>query len=372
MRAFDVAVVGGGIVGAAFAWAWARRGLSVVVVDAGHGAYSATRGTFGNITVQGKGFGNPPYAVWTERSSALWPEFAEALRDETGIDIAFHRPGFLHCCVGEEALAARRALVERVQHEEASPAGSDLTMLDAVEARQLVPGLGPAVSGGSFCPRDAQCNPLALWRALRTGFLAKGGVLLPGHRVEAVRAEGDGYRLATDGGTLDAGRVLLAAGLGLPPLAAQLGIPLPLSPLRGEILATAKLAPLLPVALNGLRQTDEGTVLIGQSSEKAGYDEGTNLPVTAGEAANAVTLLPALADARVLRAWGSLRVMTPDKLPVYAEANEHRGVFAVTCHSGVTLTAAHALDLAPRLLDEGVPSELIPFAATRFHISEAA
>ncbi|MEX2644178.1 MAG: FAD-dependent oxidoreductase [Acetobacterales bacterium] len=371
MGAFDVAVVGGGIVGAAFAWAWARRGLSVVIVDAGPGEFSATRGTFGNITVQGKGFGMPAYACWTERSSQLWPELAGVLREETGVDIGFHRPGFLHCCVGDDALEARRALVERVQAED-SPAGSDLTMLDAVEARALVPGLGPAVSGGSYCPRDAQCNPLRLWRALRAGYLARGGVLLPGRRVTGVRPEGDGYRIDTDGGVLDAGRVLIAAGLGMPPLAAQLGIPLPLYPLRGEILATAKLAPMLTVALNGVRQTEEGTVLIGQSSEKAGYDEGTNLPVTAGEAANAVTLLPALAGARLVRAWGSLRVMTPDKLPVYAEANEHRGVFAVTCHSGVTLCAAHALDLADRLLDDGVPSELYPFTATRFHVSEAA
>ncbi len=371
MRACDVAVVGAGIVGAAFAWAWARRGLSVAMLDAGSDAHNATRGTYGNITVQGKGFGMPAYAHWTNRSSELWPELAETLTDETGIDVAFRRSGFLHCCVGEEALAARRTLVEGVREED-SPAGSDLEMLDAAAARDLVPGLGPSVSGGSYCPRDAQCDPLRLWRALRKGFLARGGTLLSGRRAEAVTPSGDGFEVATDAGSLSAGRVLLAAGLGMPPLAAGLGIPLPLTPLRGEIIATAKLPPLLPVALNGVRQTDGGTVLIGQSSEKAGYDEGTSLPVTAGEAANALTLLPALSGARVVRAWGSLRVMTPDKLPVYAEASEHRGVFAITCHSGITLCAVHALDLADQLLEGGVPADLIPFAATRFHVSEAA
>ena len=201
MRACDVAVVGAGIVGAAFAWAWARRGLSVAVIDAGGGAHSATRGTYGNITVQGKGFGMPPYAAWTDRSSALWPELAEILRDETGIDVALRRSGFLHCCVGDEALAARAGLVAAVQAED-SPAGGDLTMLDAAQARDLVPGLGPAVSGGSHCPRDAQCDPLALWRALRKGLLERGGRIYPARTVTGVVPDGEGFRIDTDAGAL--------------------------------------------------------------------------------------------------------------------------------------------------------------------------
>jgi glycine/D-amino acid oxidase-like deaminating enzyme len=58
--------------------------------------------------------------------------------------------------------------------------------------------------------------------------------------------------------------------------------------------------------------------------------------------------------------------MAPDAFPIYDQSEDFPGAFSATCHSGVTLAAAHALDLAPAILEGRVPPELSTFTAKRF------
>src|ERR1700735_5825476 len=92
---YDLIVIGGGLVGGAIAGGAQAKGASVVLLDEGDIAYRAARGNFGLVWVQSKGAGMPPYAQWTRRSAALWPELAAGLRDATGTDTALHQPGGL-------------------------------------------------------------------------------------------------------------------------------------------------------------------------------------------------------------------------------------------------------------------------------------
>src|ERR1043166_7031883 len=90
---FDIAVIGGGVVGAAIAWGLARSGQRVGVLDEGDVALRASRGNFALVWVQSKGLGLAPYSAWTMRSSNAWAGFAEELKQQTGVDVAFQRPG---------------------------------------------------------------------------------------------------------------------------------------------------------------------------------------------------------------------------------------------------------------------------------------
>ena len=104
---YDVAVVGGGLVGVATAWGLAREGCRVVVLDEGDRAVRASRGNFALVWVQSKGLGLAPYAGWTIRSSNAWAGFAETLKEETGLDVCFQRPGGFHLSLSERELEAR-------------------------------------------------------------------------------------------------------------------------------------------------------------------------------------------------------------------------------------------------------------------------
>ena len=79
--------------------------------------------------------------------------------------------------------------------------------------------------------------------------------------------------------------------------------------------------------------------------------------------------IPALTHQQIIRSWGALRVMSPDGYPVYDQSITHPGAYAVTCHSGVTLAAAHAYDLASDIAAGGLGHNLNEFTERRFDVS---
>jgi glycine/D-amino acid oxidase-like deaminating enzyme len=115
-----------------------------------------------------------------------------------------------------------------------------------------------------------------------------------------------------------------------------------------------------------VRQTDEGTIQIGDSMEDCGYNDTTRTDVLAGIAARAIVCFPQLANLNIVRSWAALRVMSPDGFPIYQESKACPGAFVATCHSGVTLAAAHVLRVAPWIAGLSTPEDLHVFSGDRF------
>jgi glycine/D-amino acid oxidase-like deaminating enzyme len=88
-------------------------------------------------------------------------------------------------------------------------------------------------------------------------------------------------------------------------------------------------------------------------------------------AARAVRAFPRLASVNVVRAWGCLRIMTPDGFPIYQQSAAHPGAFAVAVHSGVTLGAFHAKVLAGAIAEGRFTGELAAFSGDRFALSQS-
>lgn len=365
------AVAGGGLVGLAIAYGLVCRGESVTVFDEGDAARPASVGNFGLVWVQSKGMGMPAYTAWTARSARLWPRFAATLAATTGIDVGHARPGGLHLCLGDAELERRARFVNRMS-DQMGATGCDVRMLDRAETRELAPAIGDRVSGASYCALDGHANPLLLVRALLTAAKARGLRHHPRSPVRAVRALGGAYALdLADGETVLAERVVLASGLGNRDLAATLGKHVPLQPQRGQILVTRRLPRFLDLPTTHVRQTAEGTVLLGDSKEDVGMDYGTSIEVGRVIADRAIASFPVLRDAQVVRSWGALRVMSPDGLPIYQSWPDLPDLHALACHSGVTLAAVHAEVLAPAIAGAEMPAEAAAFTTERFDVQDA-
>lgn len=368
---YDVAVVGGGLVGVATAWGLAREGCRVVVLDEGDRAVRASRGNFALVWVQSKGLGLAPYAGWTIRSSEAWAGFAETLKEETGLDVCFQRPGGFHLSLSERELEVRANNLRRL-HNQPGIVDYKTEILDHAQVAKMLPDIGPEVVGGSFCPLDGHVNSLRLFRTLHTAIKARGVTYLPSHRVENITKEGGEFRLTTAHREIRANRVALAAGNANMHLAPMVGLECPMRPERGQIVVTERLRPFLRHPVVTLRQTDEGTVMIGDSKEERTDPAGLTLGVSATEAERAVRMFPVLGSANVVRTWSAIRVMTQDGFPIYDESESHPGAFTVCCHSGVTLAANHALTIAPMIARGALDKSLVaPFSARRFHVQEA-
>ncbi len=368
---YDVAVFGGGLIGAATAWGLARLGQRVAVLDEGDDTFRASRGNFALVWVQSKGFGLPAYAQLTRQSSDRWSELAALLREDSGVDVAFSRPGGFTLCLSEAQLTARAEAMKRL-HNSLPPQALPYEILDHAGTAKLLPQIGPEVVGSVFCPLDGHVNSLRFLSALHTGLKVRGVHYRPGSAVSRIEPKGGRFLLYTASGIVDAGKIVLAAGLGNAKLAPMVGINAPVRPQRGQILVTERLAPFLKHPVVNLRQTDEGGVMISGSQEEAGLDDATTLPVISAIAQRAMRMFPLLRDVNIVRAWSALRVMSPDGFPIYQQSIRHPGAFLLTCHSGVTLAAAHALVLAGHIAAGKLPDELLPFTADRFDVSQAA
>ena len=371
MPDFDAIVIGGGLVGTAVAYGLACRGKKPVVLDEGDIAHRASRGNFGLVWVQSKGFGVPEYQRWTRRSSNAWAEFSAELLRETGIASGHERPGGVTICLTEEELDKRRRLMEQL-HLEAGETKFEYDILRHAELKKLLPVIGPEVAGASFTKYDGHANPLYTLRALHAALLKHGGRYVPNARVERICAAPNSFTIATGGETYSAPRLVLGAGLGNQALGAMIGLNVPVRPLRGQIIVTELVQPVLPMPTLMVRQTVEGSIMIGESREEANFDDTTSPEIVHTLAQRAVRTFPFLRNVPIVRTWGALRVMAPDGLPIYEQSREFPGAFVCTCHSGVTLAAAHALHYAQYVIDGALPPELARFSTKRFDVRAAA
>ncbi len=387
----DVVVIGAGIVGASCAYYAAREGLSVTVVDRGAVAAGTTGAGEGNVLVSDKEPG--PELDLALLSGRLWHRLAEESEEaekHAGLgDFEYEPKGGLVVAEDDRVL---RALTELAGRQESS--GAETRPVAAGELADYEPHLAPGFAGGVFYPQDAQVQPmlaaarlLRRWPrvALRTGTEVTGLVVQRG-RVTGVR---------TDAGDIPAGAVVNAGGTWGGEIAALAGVTLPILPRRGFILVTEPLDP----AYGGLvrhkvytaayvagvaseaagletsavvEATRAGTVLIGASRERVGFDRTVSLPVLARLARQAVALFPALAEVRAIRAYCGFRPYCPDHLPVIGADPRVPGLYHACGHEGAGIGLAPATGLlTTRLLTGATPElDLTPFRPDRF--AEAA
>jgi glycine/D-amino acid oxidase-like deaminating enzyme len=369
---FDIAVVGAGLVGCSIAWGLARAGQRVAVVDEDDSAFRASRGNFALIWVQSKGLGMPRYSAWTVQSADAWQALAEALQAQTGLDMAFLRPGGLHPLLSRDEWERREAYLKKLSTQPGMGA-FEYEMLDHAQVQRLIPQIGSEMVGASYCPYDGHCNPLRLFRALQNGMQQLGARYFTDSAVSKIEYRDGEFRLATRVGEIRAGKVVLAAGLNNARLGRMVAMHVPVRPQRGHLMVTEKIAPFLHYPVSKVRQTDEGGVMIGDSMEEVGFDPSINTPVLSVLADRAIRMFPQLADINVVRTWACLRVMTQDGFPIYEQSTQCPGAFAVSCHSGVTLAANHAFTLPEFIIRGAFPEEQLGvFSSRRFDVPAVA
>jgi sarcosine oxidase subunit beta len=154
------------------------------------------------------------------------------------------------------------------------------------------------------------------------------GIELERNRVRAVMT--DRGRIATES-------VVIAAGIHMPEIGRMIGLTIPVVPSRGQVITTERTRPVLNRPVGSLRQTEDGTIIIGVTYQFIGpecrvaYDDMTR------NAQRALRLFPALRNLNVIRLWAGLRPYTVDGLPILGPVGHLKGVFLATGHSGMTL-----------------------------------
>ena len=192
-------------------------------------------------------------------------------------------------------------------------------MLDQAELRKRIPEVSSDLLGASFSSQDGHVNPLYLLRALHQRMHHLDVDYHAAQTVQSSRQQDGEFIVSTRDADYHAERVVFCAGLSNQRLCRDLDMRIPVQPLRGQLLITDRVPRFLPAATLQVRQTAEGTLQIGDSHEDVGLDEAATLEVITRLARRAVRIFPHLAQVRLNRAWGALRVMRSEERRVGKE-----------------------------------------------------
>ncbi len=374
---YDAIVIGAGIIGACTALALSEAGMKVVVVDRGNVASGTTSAGEGNILVSDKEPG--PELELALFSRNAWFELSK----NVGSGFELEAKGGVVVARTESGAEGLRKLTRRQ-----AEAGVNAQVLAQSDLRELEPNLSHAVSHGAFYPQDSQCQPMLATALIMKAVRARGGTLLSETNVREVSVNhGSVNGIVTDSQRLNAPIIVNAAGTWAGRVAELAGSSLPIAPRRGFILVSAPTRRLIfhkvydseyvsnvssgtadlqsSAVVEG---TQSGTILIGASRERVGFNTEIDYSVLRILARQAITLFPILAGLQLLRVYSGFRPYAPDHLPVISKDPFVHGLWHNAGHEGA------GIGLAPgsaRLITDtilGSPSfmDASAFDAARF------
>ena len=337
--AYDVAIVGAGIVGAACADELARRGLRVAVVDRDTVGSGATAAGMGHIVVMDDS--EAQFAL-TRYSQHLWQQ----LRSELPDDVEYEQCGTIWVATDEEEMAEVRRKREYYRER-----GVATEALDAATLRNLEPNLRPGMAGGLLVPEDGVLYPPCAARFLLERAQQHGAQVRLGCSVAHLR---QGRIALNDAPEIRAEFIVNAAGAGSPDLTAGLEI----KKRKGHLVITDRYPGFLRHQLVELRYLKSahsvssdsvafnvqprrtGQVLIGSSRQYGAEHKEVDHAMLAWMLQRAQEYMPGLAGLSTVRSWTGFRAATPDKLPLIGPWSADKSLLLATGHEGLGITTS--------------------------------
>ncbi|MBB3663623.1 glycine/D-amino acid oxidase-like deaminating enzyme [Prauserella sediminis] len=379
----DVVIIGAGALGAACAYFATEQGLRVHIVERGEVAGGTTSACEGNLLVSDKEAGHEldlalySNQVWRRDLAPhnhLW-EF----ENKGGLIVAATESG-----------AQNLAELARRQRD----AGIDVTDVAADEVHAYEPHLTKNLTAAAHYPQDCQVQPMLMAAQLIRIARERGARIWTRTEVTDLHRDGDSVTgVVTSRGTIHADHVINAAGTWAGDIAQLAGVHVPILPRRGFVLITEPLPRTVfhkvysgdyvastTSSDEGLQTstviegTRAGTILIGSSRERVGFDATVSLPALRQIAAKALTLYPVLAKTKIMRNYHGFRPYCADHLPVIGHDPRAPGLWHAAGHegAGIGLSVGSAKLLVQQLTGREPDLDLTPFAPERFDLVEAS
>jgi len=348
----DIVIVGGGIIGCAVAYELSKRGISVSVVDGRDVGGGATRASAGMLApfIEGQHL----EIMWTlgSRSLELYDSFVADVVSDSGHFVPYERTGTLEIALDKASLECLERAAERL-----SSVGVKCSLLTRAEAIAAEPHLGSNVHGGLVVSTHGFVNANALTCSLRHAAAKHGVCFITASEVIEISSHEDSVMVKTAGGTLLSGAAVLAAGSWVGRIPIEGVSPLPIRPVRGQLLrllwTEASLARIVWGAGCYVVPWSDGSILVGATVEDAGFDECATVSGVMSLLGAVCDLLPAAQGAGFDTVRVGLRPATPDDLPVVGRSAAMPNLVYATGHyrNGVLLAPLTARLVANLMLD---------------------
>lgn len=333
----DVAIVGGGILGAATSYELAKHGFKVSVFEKGAINRGGSGATAGNLHIQAVHKKRPQQEVALDQvrflplqlaASNLWDQ----VEDELGENVEMRRIGGITIAESEDDESEIRN--KRIEEEKLGIPGELLTP-DTL--REFEPLIGSTVRLAEYCPLDGYVNPLKVTPAWLRAGLRKGVSVYPFTSVETISQSGDDWKISSQNETWWAKNVILVAGPWTSHLMAQIGIEIKMNSVAIQMHLTERSPTQMQYLIQhigqglSVKQVDAGQILIGGGWPAKELRLQETSPVSfdsvVGNMQLAVRVLPFLKNLRLLRAWTGALGATADEMPIIGKVPHKKGIY---------------------------------------------
>lgn len=368
----DVIVIGAGIVGNATSYYLAKKGLSVICLEAndsvGNGGSSRNGG---GVRQSGRDPRELPLMVWGVKN--IWPTLSE----ELGVDCEYKQKGNLRLGKTEAHMQKLQKLADACQK-----VGVDVKMLNAAEVKAINPYLSDLVIGASWCATDGHANPLTTTLGFYKCARALGADFITGCPVTKILTKGGKVcGVETPEQVFTAPTVVVAAGYESNAILNTVGINIPMEKHLLQCLVTEAEPQMFEQMLGTAdadfygHQSKHGSFVFG------GHDGFEAAPITMSDKFPGATstfasccsraimgYFPLLEKAKIVRTWGGYMDRCIDAVAVVSKADEVPGLYiecAFTGH-GFGIGPSAAYNIAELITTGSCPADISPLRYDRF------
>ena len=344
-KAYDVVVVGGGVIGCAIAHRLAREKLGVLVLEQRQTGSGASQASAGMLAPLSDSMGHAALSTLGLESFRLYPAFLKQVEEDGSFSAELMASGILRVALDEKDESRLRA-----QGPWAKERGVRVEWLEPRQARSVEPLLSPAIRGASYSPDEPQLNPARLVETLRRAAIARGATVLEHTSATGLERRGStvtGVRTTT--GTILCGTVVIASGAWAGLAGEWLGFDMPVGPVRGQVAYVNKMArPLRHTVMHAEAYAvpkGDGTTLVGTTLEPdAGFAQETTVQGVAAFLTGIQRLVPSIGGTSINHTRAGLRPGTHDGLPILGPAPGMKNAVLAAGHyrSGILLSAITA------------------------------
>ena len=372
-NAYDVVIIGGGIIGCALAFELAKRGRKdILVIEKEYLTSGATGRCGAGIRQQ---WGTVLNATLSRDSTRIF----EHLEEYTGYngDCGLNQGGYLITAYTEAEWAQFQKNLD-LQHSLDIPSKK----LSPQEAKEIVPHLNTeGLYGATFCHTDGHADPFHCTFAYAKGAERMGAEIATYTEVTGLRVgEGKITGVETDKGFVEAAVVINATGYNASKITQMAGLDVSVFPERHQILITEPVNHIQdPMVISFhhhfyCQQTPHGSFImgIGDPTEPVSYNINASWKFLEDCATQVTAVLPILKNIRIVRQWGGLYDMSPDRNPVIDEMKGFNNFYTIAGFSGHGFMVAPkiAIILAQKLTGEKMDIDLHLFSAGRYETGE--
>lgn len=351
----DILIIGGGIIGLSIARELDLRGIErITVLDKSNVGVEASWAAAGMLAPSSETEKDDDFYRLCSASNRLYPQFADELLSQTGVDIEFDPSGTLYLAFNEHDLAEIES-----RYQAQNLVGINISKLDRAQIMELEPNISSQVRSGLLYPDDRQVENRKLLTALQTYAKNAGIKIIENCEAASIKLEnGNAVGVLTNNGEFTAGHIIITTGAWTSLIKLEeAAMPFAVKPIRGQMMSFKAEAGLISKVIYSPRgyvlPRRDGRIITGATVEDAGFSNVTTEDGIALIKRNAAEILPVTASLEAAEIWSGLRPMSGDGHPVLGGIPGINGVTVATGHyrNGILLAPLTAQLIANSILD---------------------